>query len=154
MAETRFYHLQTRPVEQVLPQLVEVCLSRDWNVVIMTGRESRVEALCEHLWTFRDDSFIPHGTSKDGHAEKQPVWITSIAENPNNANVAFLVENADMEDMSRFELVCRLFDGNDNVALDQARKSWKREKETGRMLTYWQQTETGGWVKKAEANSE
>jgi len=65
MTEILFYHLQRHPLERVLPALVEKSLERGWRVVVQAASEERVEALDAHLWIFRDDSFLPHGTWRD-----------------------------------------------------------------------------------------
>ena len=62
MTEICFYHLERQPLERVLPQLLEKSLERGWRVVVQAASEERVEALDAHLWTYRDDSFLPHGT--------------------------------------------------------------------------------------------
>ena len=66
--EVVFYHLLHKPLEAALPQLLLKCLERDWKVVVQTGTEQRCNALDAHLWTFSDDSFLPHGTKADGYA--------------------------------------------------------------------------------------
>ena len=150
--ETRYYHLQRKTLEQILPQLLQMTLERNWRAVVMAGSTERVDFLNRHLWTFNDRSFIPHGAAEDGEADLQPVWLTARDENPNNSNVLFLVDGADSSNLEGFDLVCRLFDGNDEAAVAEARTCWKSQKEAGHQLTYWQQTEQGGWTKKAEAN--
>ena len=62
MTEVLFYHLQNMPLERVLPPLLEKSLERGWRVVVQTASEERADALDSHLWTYRDDSFLPHGT--------------------------------------------------------------------------------------------
>ena len=72
MAEVRFYHLTERPLEWVLPVLLERSLERGWRVTVRGTDPARIEALSAHLWTYRDDSFLPHGTPEDGNAARQP----------------------------------------------------------------------------------
>lgn len=149
MTDIRFYHLVHRDLEQILPDLLEKTLSRQWKAVVMAGSEERVEALANHLWTYRADSFLPHGTAKDGHAEDQPIWITTGDECPNKASVLFLTDGATAENIGHYERVCVLFDGRDDVAVAAARKDWARYKaETTHALSYWQY-EDGVWVNKA-----
>ena len=153
MTEVRFYHLQRKTLEQALPQLLEKTLERGWRAVVIAGSEARVEALNGLLWTYTREGFLPHGTKKDGHAERQPVWLTDSDENPNNANVLFLVDGAESSRISEFDLCCEVFDGRDDLAVAGARDHWKICKESGFDLTYWQQTERGGWEKKAESRA-
>lgn len=152
MTEIRYYHLQRTPLEQALPQLLEKCLERDWRALVMARSTERVERLADQLWTYNDRAFLPHGSAADGHAEAQPIWLTDVEENPNGAAVLFLTDGAEAASFAGYDLVCRLFDGRDETAVEDARAAWKREKEAGLKLTYWQQTGRG-WEKKSETGS-
>ena len=90
MAELLFYHLERQPLESALPGLLQRSLERGWRVVVKVGSEERLEALNAHLWSFDDASFLPHGAAADGHAEAQPIWLTTGDDNPNGATVRFL----------------------------------------------------------------
>ena len=147
--EVLFYHLEHFPLERVLPSLVEKTLERGWRAVIQAGSEERVEALDNHLWTYRDDSFLPHGSLKDGHAARQPVFLTADDGNPNSANVRFLVDGADVAAFAGYTRMVIMFDGRDEEALARARTQWKRAKDQGCTVTYWQQSRDGRWEKKA-----
>lgn len=149
MTEVLFYHLQNAPLEQVLPQLLERSLERKWRAVVKVGNAERLEALVNSLWTYRDDSFLPHGTREDGPAEAQPVFMTLADENPNVAQVVFLVDGAEPGDIAGYERCVLMFDGRDGAALAAARDHWKRLKDEGHEATYWQQNEQGRWEKKA-----
>lgn len=147
MAEIRFYHLERSPLERVLPKMLETALQRDWRAVVIAGSEDRVEALNALLWVYDKGGFLPHGSRKDGHADRQPVWLTTAEENPNGAHVAFLVDGASLADPSQFALCCELFDGADPEAVARAREHWTTAKAAGHDITYWQQTATG-WEQK------
>jgi DNA polymerase III subunit chi len=149
MTEILFYHLQRQPLEQVLPELLERCLERKWRAVVQVGSEDRRDALDAHLWTYRDESFLPHGTAKEGHAEEQPVWLTAADDNPNGASVRFLADGAETADMAAYQRVVRIFDGNDPDAVARARQAWKEARAAGHDATYWQQAENGRWEKMA-----
>ncbi|MGH6618686.1 MAG: DNA polymerase III subunit chi, partial [Alphaproteobacteria bacterium] len=92
MTEIRFYHLQRMPLDRALPMLLERTLERGWRAVVQADSEERVQALNGQLWTYGKDSFLPHGTAREGDAALQPVWLTHRDENPNGANVLFLVD--------------------------------------------------------------
>jgi len=145
MTEIRFYHLTRKALEHVLPELLEKTLERRWRAVVMASSSERVEALTQHLWTYNPNTFIPHGNAKDGHAERQPVWLTPLDERPNNANILFLTDGATSEQLSAYARVCEIFDGNDETAVAAARQRWGAYKSAGHTLSYWQQGE-GGWV--------
>ena len=145
--EVLFYHLERRSLEQVLPDLLEKCLERGWRSVVQVSSEERRDALDAHLWTYRDESFLPHGTVKDGNGADQPVWLTTGPDNPNGATVRFLAEGAEVPE-SGYDRVVVLFDGNDAEAVAGARALWAAAKARGDDITYWQQGETGRWERK------
>lgn len=149
MTEILFYHLTERTLEQTLPGLVEKSLERDWRAVIQSGSSERLEVIDNLLWTYRDESFVPHGRQRDGTEAMQPVWLTTDTDNPNGANIRFMVDGADPGDLSSYLRGVYLFDGHDADAVDHARERWKAEKTAGHEVTYWQQNARGGWEKKA-----
>lgn len=149
MAEIFFYHLQRQPLDRALPLLLMKCLERGWRVVVQAASQERVAALDDVLWTFRDDAFLPHGTARDGEPSEQPVFLTTSAENPNGAAVRALVEGSEPPELGGYERVLILFDGNDDAALSTARQQWRRLKDDGHTLAYWQQDDEGRWQKKA-----
>ncbi len=150
MTEVRFYHLLEQRLERVLPQLLEVSLTRGWRVVVQGSSEERIEALDAHLWTYRDDSFLPHGTARNADAADQPILLTVAEDNPNGANVRFLIDGAPLPDNAEsYERLVLIFDGTDDDAVALARERWTQAKSRGFDASYWQPDENGRWVQKA-----
>ena len=149
MTEVLFYHLQGQPLERALPALVERTLARNWRAVVQAGSEERVEALDTLLWTYEEESFLPHGTKNDGNAAEQPVYLTTEEANPNGAAVRFLVDGAEISEHAGYERIVYLFDGRDESAVARAREQWKAAKGSGCEVTYWQQSSEGRWERKA-----
>jgi DNA polymerase-3 subunit chi len=147
MGEIAFYHLQKSPLERVLPRLLEKTLAAGKRAVVMAGSEERVEALNLLLWTYGGNSWLPHGSAKDGNADEQPVWLTAGEDSPNGAAFLFLTDGREGP-IDAYERCFNLFDGNDAAAVQAARERWKTYKDAGHTLTYWQQTDAGGWEKK------
>ena len=146
MTEILFYHLQRHPLERVLPTLIEKSLERGWRVVVQAASEERVEALDAHLWVFRDDSFLPHGTWREAEAAEQPVLLTVHEGNPNGAAVRFLLDGAPVPaDAGDYERIVLLIDGNDPDAVAAARERWSEGRAKGFEVTYWQADEHGRW---------
>ncbi|MDD3289091.1 MAG: DNA polymerase III subunit chi [Alphaproteobacteria bacterium] len=148
MTEIRFYHLTRSSLEQALPELLEKTLLRGWKAVVMAGSPERVEAITQHLWTYRPESFLPHGNAKDGNAAMHPIWITHIDERLNEAEVLFLTDMAKSELVGSYQRVCEIFDGNDESSIVEARVRWKEYKAAGYEMSYWQQGERG-WAEVA-----
>lgn len=148
--EIRFYHLLTQNLEQALPAILMKALSGGRKAVVRFANPGEVERFNNHFWTYNPDSFLPHGVEKDGHADFQPVYLTDKAENPNAADMLVLCNQKTVpENIEAFSLCCDFLDGNDDEAVALGRERWKAYKDAGYTLTYWQQTETGGWEQKA-----
>ena len=147
--EVYFYHLESRSLEQVLPTLLERSLERGWRAAVQAASKERVEALNTLLWTYREDSFLPHGSASDGTPHAQPIYLTDEEDNPNEAAVRFLVDGAALEDASGYVRVVHMFDGRDGGAVARAREAWAAAKDKGFAVSYWQQDADGRWQQKA-----
>jgi DNA polymerase III subunit chi len=149
LAEVRFYHLQRQRLEEALPALLEKARERGFRVVVQAGSPERVKALDSLLWTYRPESFLPHGSGIGAlsTAPDQPIWLTADEENPNTADMLVLVDGA-TADVVPYTLACEMFDGLDENAVAAARQRWIEYKAAGHAMTYWQQGERG-WEKRA-----
>ena len=149
MTEVLFYHLQDMTLENVLPPLLEKSLERGWRVVVQSTSEERADALDAHLWTYRDDSFLPHATWRVGDAAEQPIVLTAGEGNPNSASVRFLVDNSGLPaDCDAYQRLVLVFNGDDGDALAAARGAWTDCKTRGFEVTYWQADERGRWQRR------
>jgi DNA polymerase-3 subunit chi len=151
MTEIRFYHAQHSSLEQVLPGILGKALSGGRRIVVRFADKALIEPMNEHLWVYNPDSFLPHGSAKDGHAALQPVWLTDKDENPNSADVLVTVRGAANDlppNLADFTLCCDMIDGRLDDEVNAARTRWKAYKDAGYEVTYWQQTNSG-WEKKA-----
>jgi DNA polymerase-3 subunit chi len=153
MTEIGFYHLRSTPLERALPRILERALTEGHRVVVMAGSPERVDHLDALLWTYDDASFLPHGTARDGSAERQPVWLTTADENPNGATMLVLVDGARSARLDAYARCCDVFDGNDETAVIAARERWREAKAAGHRLVYWEQNQ-GKWEKRAAGGSE
>lgn len=155
MTELLFYHLERDPLERVLPPLLERSLARGWRCIVEAPSTERLEALDHLLWTYRDESFLPHAREGAAPAERQPILLTSQPGNPNRAHVRFYVDGARLSDCEGYERLVYLFDGGDDHAVQTAREMWKwaqaqTEAQTQAFeVTYWRQSSAGGWERKA-----
>ncbi len=149
MTEVLFYHLQNMSLESVLPPLLEKSLERGWRVVVQATSPERTDALDAHLWTYRDDSFLPHATWRVADVAEQPVVLSMEEGNPNAATVRFLVDNAPLPaDAHSYERMVLVFNGDDPDALANARAAWTDCKARGFEVTYWQTDERGRWQRR------
>lgn len=153
MAELWFYHLEHTRLETVLPELLEKTLQRGWRALVHAHDSERLDALNTHLWTYRDDSFLPHGLASEPHPGDQPILLTGAQANANGADVLILTDPADpplgAERLQGFARTILVFNGGDGAAVDAARSQWSAAKAAGIDVSYWQQSPQGRWTKKA-----
>ena len=153
MTEVLFYHLTQNSFQQALPALLEKCLERDWKVTVQVEDAAQRDELNDRLWTYRDDSFLPHGSEGSEAATAtsgaQPIWITTTTENPNGSDIRFNVGTSVPTGTEAYQRMIYMFDGHDQDAVAAVRERWKIEKKAGHELTYWQQDEDGRWRKAA-----
>jgi DNA polymerase-3 subunit chi len=154
MAEIAFYHLTARSVDSALPPLLERSLARGWRAAVQVASATRLQHLDVWLWSWRPESFLPHGGPQDPDPSTQPIYLTCDRDNPNSADVRFFLERSAIAPALTAGAAPRLraallFDGNDPDELADARTQWKGLRELGHSLVYFQQGEDGKWVEKA-----
>ena len=119
-------------------------------MVVQASTEERVEALDAHLWTYPRRRLPAARHHREAEAAEQPILLTVNDDNPNGAQVRFLIDGAPVpEDAVAYQRIVLLFDGEDDEAVAAARTRWSEAKGKGFEATYWQPDEQGRWVKKA-----
>ena len=142
-----FYHLERSPLEQAAGPLLEKCLERGWRVLAVSANPGRRDALDEALWTYDDQSFLPHGQAgRDGiDPKRQPVLIAGSIDNANGAEALFLLDGMAAPADAPFTRCMVMFDGDDAPVRQVARQQFKAAKDAGLACRYFQQTPKGGW---------
>lgn len=150
MTDTGFYHLTRFDLDEALPRLLARAYQGGHRCLVRFSRRDVLDRLNERLWSFDPDAFLPHGGPGDGHRDRQPIYLSTDGDNPNRADILVLVDGAAPgPDADGFSRCLILFDGKDAEAVAAARGWWTDLKARGHQLTYWQQTDRGGWQKKA-----
>ncbi|NBC20525.1 MAG: DNA polymerase III subunit chi [Alphaproteobacteria bacterium] len=144
-----FYHLERSSLERAAAPLIEKCLERDWRVLVVSANAERRARLDETLWSWRDDSFLPHGEAGAEGLDpaRQPVLIAPEPENLNTASVALLLDGTRLEPQAGFRRCMVMFDGSDTQTRSIARDQFKAARQAGLTCRYYQQTPSGGWQK-------
>lgn len=149
MTDVRFYHLQKQSLDDALPAILQKAYQTGKSIQVRLSDDKEVERMNKHLWTFRSDVFLPHGTKKEGKPDKQPIWLSPEAENVNAAKILILTQGMIQDNIEDYDLCCEMLDGRDESAITRARARWKDYQSKGFDVTYWFQNENGGWEKKA-----
>ena len=148
MAEYWFYHLEASTLEGVLPDLLEKTMSRGWRALVKLP-QARIDEMDHYLWTYQDASFLPHGRDDEPMADQQPVLLSSKAAASEGVDCVFLIDGEEMEITDQTQRCIVMINGRSQDDIGRARKLWKRLKDAGETLSYWQQTDRGKWEKKA-----
>ena len=146
--EVWFYHLERTGLDQALPELLEKTLQRGWKAIVRTAAPDRIDHLDGWLWSYRDESFLPHAPADEPGAARQPILLTTGPENPNGADALFLVDGAEPGDLSGYQRCIVIFDGADEAQLQTARGQFRDARGKGHPVSYWKQM-ARGWEKQA-----
>jgi DNA polymerase-3 subunit chi len=149
MSEVAFYHCLTTSVDEALVTILDKILSLQERAVVMTPYLERIEHLDQFLWRFKPNSFLPHGTEKDGFSEHQPVFLTNIEYVPNKARFLVLVDGAESKDPDHYTRVIEVFNGGNEEEVARARQKWRDYKKNDLNLIYFRQTEDKSWIKQS-----
>lgn len=145
--EWYFYHLERTTLEQAAGALLEKCLQHEKRVLAVSERPERRAALDQALWTYNDNSFLPHGRAEAEGLDPalQPILISGTNENQNQATFCLLMDGTDIGNGAGFERCMVMFDGGDQATRNIARTQFKAAKDRGETVRYFQQTSNGGW---------
>lgn len=151
MTEVRFYHLERTDIKAILPSILEKALERGMRGLIYCSDQKQVKMLDQWLWAYKPTSFLPHGCDGDPRPDQHPIWITTLSENANNADLLIIVDALGWADVSDFKVCCEIFDGGNADIVAIARKKWSAYKEKSDELSYWQQDDQGRWINKVSS---
>ncbi|QXQ08146.1 DNA polymerase III subunit chi [Sphingosinicellaceae bacterium] len=147
MTEIGFYQLASKPIEQVLPRVLEKAVAAGHRAVVRSADATALARLDVALWSYDPLSFLPHAIDGDTAAD-QPILLTSGEETANGADLAAVIDGRLPGDLEPFKRVLYLFDGGDEEALALARRHWKALKARDDVKpVYWQENAAGRWEK-------
>ena len=129
-----FYDLDGAPLDLGLGRLLETTLADGRRACVRLGQEERVPALDQGLWTYRNDSFLPHGC--EGDPSEHPVWVTAAVGNPNGADLLVVVDDASLDSRDSFADTVYLFDRRDPAMRDIARDRFAAFRDEGSRPVY------------------
>lgn len=142
-----FYHLTQQPLDAVLPRLLEKAYAAGHRILVHCADAAQLRQLDQHLWTYEDASFLPHGS--DDKALQPVLLTTSQDERANQPDLLAALAGLDLDRIGDFVRVLYLFEESDTQALAAARKAWTALKDREDVTrAYWQQDERGRWQKK------
>ena len=149
MTDVNFYQLAGRPLDAVLPRLLDKAVAAGFRSVVRSADAALLARLDAALWTFDAASFLPHAV--DGpFAAEQPILLTTATGDANAADLIVVVDGDLPADLTPYRRALYLFDGSDSAALDRARSDWRAVKSRPDVTpVYWRESDGGRWEKAA-----
>ena len=144
--DVSIYHVTRSPIEKLLPRLLEKILESGKRAVLLVNQQEKIDPLSHTLWTYAQQSFLTHGSKKDGRAEHQPIWLTHQLENPNNGDILVILEGGEAPNLDTFSRCLDLYNANDPHALSLAKRRQIQYEENGFKIAHWSQDDSGQWV--------
>ncbi len=141
--ETRFYRFSRTESLVGVARLTAQVRGRDLSIHILCRDEEHAQTVSEALWVHNE--FLPHSL----HAS-DPISGITVAAEIGEADVLFVIDDSKLPEQVDHGLICYLFHAADLDVVESRRKDWKRLRESNQTLSYWAETEQGGWEKKAE----
>lgn len=148
MSDVSFYHLTQSSDEAALPLLLEKVLERKATAFVQVNKRERAVEIDKHLWVYNETSFMPHAMQGEEMASHAPIIIGEGE--VEMKDMLFLLNQSPLpQNINDYKRIFILFSGLNNEDLEFARKQWKEVKAINIPASYFQQTTSGGWEKKA-----
>ncbi len=146
--DINFYHFLYGDFDKTVANLINKIYESSLQVVLLLESPEQLNTYNNLLWRFSQKSFIPHGSSQEGFASEQPVWLTTKIENPNNSDIIVSLANVIVDNDAPFKKILEVFNGKDHDKVHNARIRWKHYKENCNNMKYWSQDSNGKWLQK------
>lgn len=133
-----FYYLTRVPLEKALPAIAERILANGERLVIVAEDEKLLTRIDALLWSYKPESFLPHGREGD-----QPILLAVDAGGAVAQNIA-LIDGLWRDAACDF---ARAFYFFDSQTIDNARDAWRGLADRSEVERhYWKQDDVGRWV--------
>ncbi len=128
-----FYDIAPEQVLALVAKLAQAAWDKEKRLVIRCSDPHQAKAVDDHLWTFRDESFIPHevvdgGALRDPHAR---IVITTRDEQPIAGDILLQLAPTELGFAATFAHVIDLVDHADEARLAASRQRYRAWAESG-----------------------
>ena len=137
MAEVLFVETSARRMEMRACEIAQENYAQGKRVQIVVVDQEQAERLDDLLWTFKPDSFVPHGLWLGSSDEpEQPVVITSRDEAVKGMDCLVMIGYSDVDLVRQFSHVFHLVVTDNQERLDNSRRYWTLLKDAGFSLRH------------------
>ena len=146
MSEIFFYKLKNSSSEIFLTSLIERSLENNWNSVVLLDNIERMEEINDFLWSYKDTSFLPHGSQNDKNSELHRVYLTCEEENPNDSDVIFSIDGILIKNINSWQRCIYIFNEQNLKVVDQFDTYKKNIDQSQHALKAFEQDENSKWI--------
>ena len=133
-----FYYLTRVPLAKALPSIAERIVANGERLVIVAEDDKLLTKIDALLWSYKPESFLPHG--REG---EQPILLKADVDGSPAQNIA-LIDGVWRGAALNF---ARAFYFFDTQTIDAARSAWRGLAERSEVERhYWKQDDAGKWV--------
>jgi DNA polymerase-3 subunit chi len=108
-------------------------LEHGLKVYIEASDQSEAEEMDKRLWSFSDDSFVPHSLEGGPDQADEPALIGTQSGNPNSADLLILLHPRDPRASQNFKMAILLIPRDDGPELKACRDLYSQLREDGQM---------------------
>jgi DNA polymerase-3 subunit chi len=137
MTEILFVETSARRMEMRACEIAEENYAQGRKVQIIVVDQEQAERLDDLLWTFKPDSFVPHGLWAGSPDEpEQPVVITTRMEAVKDMDSLLMMGYTEVDLVSQFSHVFHLVVTDNQERLDNSRRYWTLLKDANFSLRH------------------
>lgn len=129
-ADIVFIVLNSAVKSRIVCDLAEKCFLNNRRIVIYTNSEEECKKFDSLLWTWKQQSFVPHkclDVLSQSHIE--PIVLTTSIDSPGDYDTLLLVDPLPLETVKQFSIVIDFAEKYDSQGLELSRKRFKMYKE-------------------------
>tara|TARA_B100001741_G_scaffold301024_1_gene288856 strand:- start:137 stop:601 length:465 start_codon:yes stop_codon:yes gene_type:complete len=145
LTELFFYQLQVSKTYEVLPKLLEKTLEKRKRALVLGQSDEEVIRLSELLWSYKADSWLPHGSIEEPFSEKHPVLLSKNVCTVNDATFLFVLNGVLPNSIEAFERCSVLCDEHAIESISSLRKKYSKNTKNKYHVTFWQEDRNGRW---------
>jgi len=146
LSEIFFYKLKNSSSEIFLTSLIERSLENNWNSVVLLDNIERMEEINDFLWSYKDTSFLPHGSQNDKNSELHRVYLTCEEENPNDSDVIFSIDGLLIKNINSWQRCIYIFNEQNLKVVDQFNTYKKNIDQSQHSIKSFEQDTNGKWI--------
>ena len=140
MSEIYFYNTSSRDFLRDITLLIERLYLLEHKVIVLCPDNNVSAIVDDYLWSYKDESFLPHSIADQDHSELDSIIISSHQLNLDFYKILIVFKGSSIsfDYSNNFEKVYYFFDDNSNDEREIARTLWKEAKKSGTKCKYWQ----------------